>query len=121
MAVDELRSKENVELVLNSNVVKLNGDSLIESIDVEDSEKNIRNIELNGLFIAVGRAPKNDIFSEVVKLDEKGYFESSDGIHTNVKGIYVAGDARKKELRQLATAIGDGANSATMAIKEMKN
>ena len=121
MAVDELRSKENVELVLNSNVVKLNGDSLIESIDVEDSEKNIRNIELNGLFIAVGRAPKNDIFSEVVKLDEKGYFESSDGIHTNVEGIYVAGDARKKELRQLATAIGDGANSATMAIKEMKN
>lgn len=120
MAADELRSKDNVEFILNSNVVKLNGEKFIESIDVENQDKEVRTIEINGLFIAVGRAPKNDIFADVVKLDEAGYFDSPDGIHTNVKGIYVAGDARKKELRQLATAIGDGANAATMAIKEME-
>lgn len=118
-SVVELRSKNNVEFILNSSVVKLNGDNLLESIDIEDGDKNIKTIGLNGLFIAIGRAPKNDIFSDVVDLDENGYFESTDGIHTNVEGIYVAGDARKKELRQLATAIGDGANAASMAIKEM--
>ena len=56
-----------------------------------------------------------------VNIDEKGYIISKDGVHTNVNGIYVAGDARKKELRQLVTAVSDGAVAAMTAIKEMED
>ena len=118
--VNELNECKNIEFILNSNVVKLNGDAKLENIDVQDIDGNVRNIELNGLFIAVGQQPKNEIFANLIKLDKFGYIESEDGVHTNIQGIYVAGDARVKTLRQLTTAVGDGALVATTAIKEMK-
>ena len=118
--LDELKSKQNVEFILNSNVIKLNGDNLLESIDIKNNDGTISNITLNGLFIAVGQEPKNGIFTNIVSIDKAGYIESNDGVHTNVEGIYVAGDARQKELRQLTTAVNDGSIAATIAIKEMK-
>ena len=117
--VNELKECENVEFILNSNIVKLNGDSKLESIDIKDNNENITRINLNGLFIAVGQEPKNQIFANMINLDENGYIKSNDGVHTNVEGIYVAGDARVKTLRQLTTAVGDGAIAATTAIKEI--
>ena len=118
--VDEVKSKDNIELVLNSNVVKLNGDNKLESIVVENNDKSTKEIKVDGLFIAVGQEPKNEIFNNVVDLDEKGYIISEDGVHTKVKGIYIAGDSRQKSLRQLTTAVSDGAIAATTAIKEAK-
>ena len=118
--VDEVKSKDNIELVLNSNVVKLNGDNRLESIVVENNDKSTKEIKIDGLFIAVGQEPKNEIFNNVVDLDEKGYIISEDGVHTKVKGIYIAGDSRQKSLRQLTTAVSDGAIAATTAIKEAK-
>lgn len=118
--VDEVKSKDNIELVLNSNVVKLNGDNRLESIVVENNDKSTKEIKVDGLFIAVGQEPKNEIFNNVVDLDEKGYIISEDGVHTKVKGIYIAGDSRQKMLRQLTTAVSDGAIAATTAIKEAK-
>ena len=118
--VDEVKSKDNIELVLNSNVVKLNGDNKLESIVVENNDKSTKDIKVDGLFIAVGQEPKNEIFNNVVDLDEKGYIISEDGVHTKVKGIYIAGDSRQKSLRQLTTAVSDGAIAATTAIKEAK-
>ena len=83
-------------------------------------DKNIQTLDINGLFIAVGQTPKNEIFANIIKLDTSGYIESEDGVHTNIKGIYVAGDTRVKQLRQLTTAVSDGAIAATIAIKEME-
>ncbi|MBQ9267324.1 MAG: thioredoxin-disulfide reductase [Clostridia bacterium] len=117
--LEELKRRENVEFVLNSNVTRLNGEELLESIDLQDKEGNTRTIPVNGLFIAVGQAPRNDIFANIIELDKAGYIKSEDGVHTNVPGIYVAGDCRVKNLRQLTTAVGDGADAATTAIKEM--
>ena len=57
----------------------------------------------------------------MVDLNERGYIETTDGVHTKTEGIYVAGDTRVKELRQLTTAVADGSIAATIAIKEMKN
>lgn len=116
---EELKIKDNVEFILNSNVIRLNGEDKIESIDVKNNENNITTISVQGLFIAVGQEPKNSMFSNVVELDDAGYIISNDGVHTSSKGIYVAGDAREKTLRQLTTAVGDGATAATTAIKEM--
>ncbi len=118
--VKELSKKENVELILNSNVVKINGEEKVESIVIKNNDENESILEINGLFIAVGQEPKNIMFKNVVDLDEKGYIISSDGVHTNTKGIYVAGDAREKNLRQLTTAVSDGSIAATTAIREME-
>lgn len=114
--ITELKEKHNVELVLNTNITDIYGDSILEGIKLD----NGLNIALNGLFIAVGQEPKNEIFSNLINIDEKGYIISNDGVHTNVKGIYVAGDARVKNLRQVVTAVSDGAIAATTAILEMK-
>ena len=116
----EIKTKENIELILNANVKNINGENLLESIDIEDNKGNIETVEISGLFIAVGQAPRNEIFSNLINLDKYGYILSEDGVHTNIKGIYVAGDARVKQLRQLTTAVSDGSIAATMAIKEME-
>ena len=116
----ELKEKSNVELILNSNVTKLNGKNFIESIEVTDNEENSRTLEVNGVFIAVGQSPKNEIFADLININKLGYIESDDGVHTNVEGIYVAGDTRVKTLRQLTTAVSDGSVAATTAIKEMR-
>ena len=115
----EIETKNNVQIVTNSNVKKINGTDKIESIDVADSVNNIKNIKIDGLFIAIGQQPKNEIFSNIVDLNKFGYIVSEDGVHTRTKGIYVAGDAREKKLRQLTTAVSDGSIAATTAIKEM--
>lgn len=115
--IEKLKNKNNVEIILNSNVEKINGSDKVESIDISLND-DVRNIKIDGLFIAIGQEPKNEIFANVVDLDEKGYIISSD-LHTKTKGIYVAGDTREKELRQLTTAVSDGSIAATLAIKEM--
>ena len=117
---DELKAKENVEFIMNSHVKKIDGTEIVESIEIEDNDGKINHLSINGLFIAVGQEPKNEIFANIIHVNKAGYIESEDGIHTNIPGIYVAGDTREKMLRQLATAVGDGANAATMAIKEMQ-
>lgn len=116
----ELKGKSNVEIILNSNVTRINGNEMLENIEVEDNNKNRTTLEIKGLFIAVGQEPKNEIFSNIIELDKFGYIKSNDGVHTNIEGIYVAGDTRVKELRQLVTATSDGAIAASVAISEIK-
>lgn len=116
----ELKNKDNVTLILNSNITKLIGENLLKEIEVTNNNGEIQNIEIDGLFIAVGQSPKNEIFANLINITKSGYIESEDGVHTNIDGIYVAGDTREKTLRQLTTAVSDGAIAATTAIKEMR-
>lgn len=118
--VDELKTKDNIEYILNSNVAKIIGDEKLTKIEVVDNKSNSRTIDIDGLFIAVGQEPKNEIFSNVVDINELGYIITKDGVHSKTDGIYVAGDTRVKDLRQLTTAVSDGSIAATVAIKEMK-
>ena len=117
--IEELKKKENVEFVLNSKVVKLNSNDKLESIDV-DTNGEIKNIKVDGLFVAVGQVPNNEIFKGLIEMDSYGYIISFDNVHTNVDKIYVAGDTRVKDLRQLTTAVSDGAIAASTALKEME-
>ena len=118
--LEQIKVSDKIEFILNSNVTALNGDDLLESIEVKDNDGNTRTLEVSGLFIAVGQQPKNELFADIIELTEKGYIATSDGVHTNVDGIYVAGDTRDKELKQLTTAVSDGSIATTVAIKEMK-
>ena len=116
-SVNKLKEKSNVEFILNSKLRKLNGSELLESIEVEDNNQNTKTIEVSGLFIAVGKIPENENFKEIINMNEKGYIIASEDCHTNIDGIFVAGDNREKSLRQLVTATSDGAIAATEAIK----
>ncbi len=118
--VDQVELDKNVEIIMNSNVVGISGDDVLNKITIKDKEDNTRDIEISGLFVAVGQQPKNELFADVIELDEKGYIKTEDGVHTNQPFIYVAGDTRAKDLRQLTTAVSDGSIAATTAIKEME-
>jgi thioredoxin reductase (NADPH) len=117
--IKEIEEKDNIEVIYNSKVQSINGNDYLESITIVDNESNTRDISISGLFIAVGQEPKNEMFANVVELDEKGYIKTTDDVHTNTEHIYVAGDCRNKDLKQLTTAVSDGSIAATVAIKEM--
>ena len=120
LTLEEIKKKNNVEIILNSSVTKINGIEKVESIVINNLDQE-QIINIDGLFVAIGHEPKNIMFKNVVDIDDKGYIVSNDGVHTSKKGIYVAGDARDKILRQLTTAVSDGSIAATVAIKEMEN
>ena len=115
--VNALKARGNVEFVLNSQVIKLNAQKRLESIDVQNKNGDVRNIEVNGLFVAVGRIPENQNFAKVVNLDSAGYVIAGEDCITNTKGIFVAGDNRVKNVRQLVTATADGAVAVSEAVK----
>lgn len=116
-----MKEKDNIEFIYNSNITKLNCDKKLESIDVTNKDESIRNISVDGLFIAIGQIPENESFKEIINLDEYGYIKASEDCHTNIDGIFVAGDTRTKEVRQLVTATSDGVIAATEAIKYINN
>ncbi len=116
-----LNSKTNIKTIYNSNVTKINGDERLESIEVTNKDGDKRVIEVSGLFIAIGRIPENKNFESLIELDESGYAEAGEDCHTKTLGVFVAGDNRKKSLRQLTTAVSDGAVAATEAIKYINN
>ena len=111
--VKTLEDKDNVEFVLEASVTELIGDKKLEKIVVTGK----RELEVSGLFVAIGKVPQNDIFVNLIELDAHGYVKSSENCHTNVDGIFVAGDNRAKKLRQLVTATSDGAMAMTEALK----
>ena len=108
-----LKGKDNVEFIYNSKITKLNGTDKLDSIEINSDKV----INIDGLFIAIGRVPLNEEFSSLISLDDYGYIIANENCNTNIPGIFVAGDNRTKELRQLVTATSDGAIAATEAIK----
>lgn len=114
---DKLKEKSNVKLLLNSNVTKLLSDKKLTGIEVTDTSGQTSSISVDGLFVAIGRIPENSSFSSVIQLDSSGYAVAGENCRTSADGIFVAGDNRTKEVRQLVTATADGAVSATEAVK----
>lgn len=115
--VERLKAKDNVEFVLNSTISRLNEDETgLVSMDVVNKNNGeTRNIEISGLFVAIGQAPDNTAFDNVAHLDEKGYIKAGEDMKTGTDGIFTAGDCRTKTVRQLTTAASDGATAALAA------
>ena len=114
--VEKLRQKPNIIFELDSRVIRLNGESRLESIEVEQVQTGeIRTIPVDGLFVAIGQMPDNQAFSDLVNVDDAGYIRAMESCETNVPGIFTAGDCRTKKVRQLATAAADGAVAALAA------
>lgn len=113
--VEALREKENVEFVLNSSITALHGETELTGITVTDKMGNERKIAVDGLFVAIGHAPDNGIFAGLIDLDAGGYADSGEDCMTKTPGVFVAGDCRKKSVRQLTTAAADGSAAALAA------
>ena len=118
--VRKVKSKDNIEFILNSNVTSINGDEKVSNIDIIDNNNNITNIKVSAVFIAIGQIPENGNLTKDLNIDKNGYIKSDKNLKTNIDGIYVAGDIRPKTLRQLVTATSDGAIAAVNAIKSIK-
>ena len=113
---DELKSKQNVEIILGTVVDEYIGDGELKGIKIKKSANGeTRELTVDGVFAAIGLAPQNDAFKNVISVDSRGYAESDESLKTKTKGIFVAGDCRIKNVRQVVTASNDGAISALSA------
>ena len=105
--VQKLEKSGNVKILYNTNVVKIDGDEKVKSVTL-DNEKILKT---DGVFVAVGLEPRTECVKGFVKTDDNGYVIADETCQTSVSGIFVAGDIRTKNLRQIITACCDGANS----------
>ncbi len=113
--VDLVENKSNIQIIRNSKTVELKGDQELESIVFERSDKTRFEISGTPLFVAIGQIPDNKRFENLADLDKFGYFDSDESTKTKTAGLFVAGDTRKKDVRQVTTAMCDGAIAATQA------
>ena len=114
---DRLKQRDNVTLVLNSRVTGLIADKRLTGIKVTNTDGQVSALEVNGLFVAVGRIPENGAFAPLLALDDAGYALADESCRTGTPGLFVAGDNRTKAVRQLVTAVADGAVAATAAVQ----
>lgn len=115
---EKLFACENVEMVWNATVVHISGSEQVSSVTVQDVKNGEeRVLETDGVFIAVGIEPNTKIFQKLLELDEEGYIKAGEDGVTSAEGFFAAGDIRTKPLRQIVTAVADGANAVTSAQK----
>ena len=111
-----LMNAENVEFLWNSTVSKLEADGRLQAVVVKNliSGEESR-VECDGIFISVGRNPASGLVKDQLELDASGYIMAGESTETSIPGVYAVGDVRTKQLRQIVTAVSDGAMAATMA------
>ena len=119
---DKVFAADNIMFMPDTVVTSINGsDGLVSSIDTKNVKTNMEeNISVNGIFIAVGMKPNVSYINELVELDKAGYVVASEDGITSKKGIFVAGDMRTKVLRQVITAVSDGANAVASVEKYLR-
>ncbi|MBR3789137.1 MAG: FAD-dependent oxidoreductase [Clostridia bacterium] len=115
--VEILETKTNVEFMTDVVVSDLKGDDELTGVTLNHTDGSEKEVALNGLFVAIGLEPSNSAFADMVALDSNGYFDSDEMCLTKTEGIYVAGDCRKKNIRQITTATADGATAALAACR----
>lgn len=120
---ERLAANEKIEILWDTVVERAEGDASglqtaqIRNIETDES----RSLDLQGLFVAVGVTPKAHFLAEVLKLDDEGYILTDSDCRTSIPGVFAAGDVRKKILKQIATAVGDGAVAAIVAEKYLED
>ncbi len=114
--VEQLKKKENVEIILGTVVEEIVGETELNSIVVKSEKTGEKQeLKIDGMFVAIGLIPQNESVEGLVTLNDYGYVDAGEDCVTNIPGIFVAGDCRSKRIRQVATAAGDGAVAALAA------
>ena len=113
---EQLYERENVEVILGTVVKSLHGEGELTGITVANEKSGEESLlSVDGMFVAIGLVPQNEIFSGILSLDGRGYAEAGEDCITSARGIFAAGDCRVKKIRQVATAAADGAIAALAA------
>lgn len=109
---DELKSKSNVEIIYDSIVTEIKGDDLVNAVTIKNVKTGEeKELPVNGAFLAVGNNPNGSFIPSEIETNEKGHIIADETGVTNVPGVFAAGDIRAKKLRQVVTAVADGANA----------
>lgn len=119
---ERLQNNEKAKIMLGTTVKSFIGDSELSGVVVENAETGEETtLSVDGLFVAIGLIPQNEPFSELIALNNYGYAESGEDCVTKTEGVFVAGDCRSKRIRQVATAVADGAVAALAACDYIDN
>ncbi|MBM4350033.1 MAG: thioredoxin-disulfide reductase [Deltaproteobacteria bacterium] len=114
-------SNPKIKFLWNSVVQEIKGDSVVRSAVVKNMKTgDVKEVETEGAFLFIGLVPRTHFLKELVQMDESGYVVTNENCETSVKGIFAAGDCRKKLLRQISTSVGDGATAAFAAEKYLE-
>jgi thioredoxin reductase (NADPH) len=115
---DRIKKNNKVEIIFDNVVKEILGDKFVKGVLIENVKtKQQSRLDIDGIFIYIGLTPNSKFVSNLIQTDEYGYIIANEEMETNIPGIYAAGDARKKSLRQVVTACADGAIAASNAQK----
>ena len=116
--IDRLVQKDNIHITHNMNLVAYLGQNELAGLRFENTkDHSIHEFPTNNVFVAIGQVPQNDAFKSLVQTDERGFIETNDKMETSVPGIFAIGDTRKKDVRQVASAIGDASIASVFVDK----
>ena len=118
---DKANKINNITIIQNSPIVSINGEKRVESITTSNKEKTSQTtIEVQGVFPLVGNRPNTDMLDAFPVLSEKGFIVVNQQMETTFKGLFACGDVLFKDIRQITTAVGEGAIAGTMAARYIK-
>ena len=116
--VEKLKEKENVEFIMGTVITEFIGGTSLEGLKIKkEADGSESELKVDGLFVAIGLIPNNKAFADIAGLDEWGYIDSDESCVTKTAGVFVAGDCRKKQIRQITTAAADGSVAALAACR----
>ena len=119
---DRAMADEKIALVWDTVPVKIMGENIVEGIELKNVKTGeVTQKEIQGVFVFIGNNPNTDLVKGMVKLDEKGFIITDEKMETSVPGLFAAGDIRSKPLRQIATAVGEGATASFSAEKYLES
>ena len=117
MLVKKAKAEEKITILTNKVVSKITGDTTVKEIEITDTVYGSKEmLECSGVFIAIGREPSSAVVPPEIERDNDGFITADKNMKTNLDGVYVAGDLRNTPLRQVVTAVADGAVAAVSAI-----
>ena len=114
--MESLEKTENIEFLWSSEVVEILADEFVTGVKVKSrKDGSVQEVDCDGIFVAIGNIPNTELIKEQVELDEAGYVLADETTTTNIPGVFAVGDMRQKPLRQIVTAVADGAVAAKYA------
>ena len=114
--MESLEKTENIEFIWSSEVVEILADEFVTGVKVKSrNDDSVRMVACDGIFVAIGNVPNTELIKGQVELDEAGYVPADETTRTNIPGVFAVGDMRNKPLRQIVTAVADGAVASKYA------
>lgn len=116
--IEEVMNNPKIKVMFNWDLVNVDGEDFVNKATIKNTQTGEeKDIELSAVFGYIGTEPKTEVFKDFLKLTPQGYIITDEGMQTNIKGVYGAGDVREKQFRQITTAVADGTIAALSAEK----